>query len=519
MGICQAKKRRNFDMQKSISETADTLFRAFDLRIVADDLSSELSQRLIHAIGLYVREQLKTETIVLCRDARLSGNRLLQQGIDVFSQLGFTVITNVQSVSTCQFYYICLRHGDAAGIMYSASHNPGVYTGQKIVGPQVVPIAQGYGPLGGLDRIKANFIRGIQCPTIAGGNVTCVDYMQDYIDFTMDLSGVTRGSLAGLRILCEYVSGSVGTEIALAFQQAGATVKHRNLVPDGSFPQGDPNPMMPATIRPMIQQLAKGSFDFGFCFDGDGDRIDILDTNGDQLNPSLNFSIICEHLKHIIPTSDPSLGYHAFLDPKASPFARLALQNKGITSHLVKNGHSIIKRVLLDRQEENFIGAVEESAHYYIKLPYPFPGTGSVALESSLLIALLTARCWKENPSQYSDMMIAQRSIHRQREWGYRFDTEEERINVLQVVADHFERDGASLILSMETGENLGGTLIRKGFSEMSCWLQVAQRRSESEEGVARWEVMSDDYDLMQKSVTSINFMVLSLCPNAIRIG
>ncbi len=506
-------------MQKSISETADTLFRAFDLRMLANDLSPELALRLIHAVGYYIREQLKTETIVLCRDARLSGNRLLQQGLDVYSQLGFTVIINALPVSTCQFYYICLRHGNAAGIMYSASHNPGAYTGQKIVGPQVVPIAQGYGPMGGLDQIKANFIHGVHCPSKTGGSVICVDYLQDYIGFAMGLAGVGRGSLEGLRILCEYVSGSVGTEIALAFQQAGATVNHRNLIPDGSFPQGDPNPMMPTTTRPMIEQLVRGSYDFGLCFDGDGDRIDILDSNGVQLNPSLNFSIICEHLKRIVPNSDPSLDYHAFLDPKASPYAKLALQNRGITPHLVKNGHSIIKGVLLDRKAEHFIGAVEESAHYYIKLPHPFQESGFVALESSLLIALLTARCWKEDPSQYERMMLAQQSIHREREWGYRFETEEDRVFVLQAVANFFEREGASLIRAMETGESLGGTLIRKGFPQMSGWLQVAQRRSESEEGVARWEVMSDDQNLMQESVASINQTVLSLCPKAVRIG
>lgn len=506
-------------MQKSISEIADTLFRAFDLRILAHDLSPELSLRLIHAVGYYMREQLKSETIVLCRDGRLSGNRLLQQGIDVYSQLGFTVVTNALPVSTCQFYYICLRHQDAGSIMYSASHNPGSYTGQKIVGPQLVPISQGHGPMGGLDQIKANFIRGVQCPSKTGGRVMCVDYLQDYISFSMSLAAVGQGSLIGMRILCDYVSGSVGTEIALAFQQAGATVEHRNLIPDGSFPQGDPNPMMAATTRPMIEQLIRGSYDFGLCFDGDGDRIDILDSNGIQLNPSLNFSIICEHLTRIFPNSDPSLGYHAFLDPKASPYAKLALQKKGITPHLVKNGHSIIKGFLLDRKDEHFIGAVEESAHYYIKMPHPFQESGFIALENSLFIALLTARCWKEDPSQYEQMMLAQQSIQREREWGYKFETEKERVLVLQAVADVFEREGALLIHTMETGQSLGGTLIRKGFSQMSGWLQVAQRRSESEEGVARWEVMSDDRNLMEKSVVLINQTVLSLCPKAVRIG
>ncbi len=161
---------------------------------------------------------------------------------------------------------------------------------------------------------------------------------------------------------------------------------------------------------------------------------------------------------------------HAFLDPKASLCAYRELSVRGITPHLVKNGHSIVKALLLSRDDVNFIGAVEESAHYYIKLPNPFAADGYIALESTLLIALLVARCWIDHPEAYHRVMQEQMGIHRQREWAYRFIDEKQRLDALAKVAEAFGNRGAVLIHAMDTGEQLGGTLIREGMGDGGAW-------------------------------------------------
>jgi len=504
-------------MDASLAHFADTLFRAFDLRIDADTLTTSLALRLIHAHACYFREQLLTNTVVLCRDARLSGNRMLQQAVDEFVRLGFQVFVNPLPISTCQFYYLCMRHSEAAGIMYSASHNPGHYTGQKIVGPQVSPIASGFGPAGGLDRIKHNFLCGETCQSQPGGQATYAQSTEDYVRFVMGLAGIRPGDLAGLRILCDYLSGSAGLEIALAFKIAGADTVHRNSIPDGAFPSGDPNPVIHSSIKPMVEQMKRGGFDFGLCFDGDGDRMDVLDSQGRQLSPSLNFSLISDQLKRIVSKATDSRPPHAFLDPKASPFAYRELSSRGIAAHLVKNGHSIIKALLISRDDVNFIGAVEESAHYYIKLPNPFAADGYIAWESTLLIALLVARCWIDHPEAYHRVMQAQLGIHRQREWAYRFIDEKQRMTVLAKVAEAFENRGAVLIDAMDTGEGMG-----EGWSPDSAqaaWLQVSQRRSESEEGIARWEVMAGTNDRLLEAIGIIERVVTTHSAGAVRIG
>ena len=144
------------------------MFKAYDIRTPAAQLPLALSERLAYADAQYFREQLRADTVVLCRDARLSGARYLEQGIRIFRELGFTVLAAPQVTSTCQFYDACMRHPEAAGIMYGASHNPGGDTGQKIVGPGVQPIADGCGPDGGLQAIRRLYEQGARPPARGG---------------------------------------------------------------------------------------------------------------------------------------------------------------------------------------------------------------------------------------------------------------------------------------------------------------------------------------------------------------
>ncbi|MDD3670718.1 MAG: hypothetical protein PHR01_05490 [Sphaerochaetaceae bacterium] len=505
-------------MGTTVTHIADALFRAFDLRIDALALSEPLAHRLIHANAWYFRNCLHTNQLVLCRDARLSGPRFLQQAVTEYARLGFRIIINPVPVSSCQFYYMCMRHPEAAGIMFSASHNPGRYTGQKIVGPNVLPIASGYGPDGGLDAIKRAFLRGTECEALLQSTVRYVDYVQDYIDFVMDMADLTSLDFSNMHIVCDYLHGSASREIALALARTNVNVIHRNSIPDGNFPSGDPNPGIITAIEPMIEMMREQSFDFGFCFDGDGDRIDVFTGKGNQLSPSLNYSLIAPQLQ--------SSG-DVYLDPKASFYSYVELAKKNLTPHLVKNGHSFIKAMLVKPGSDSSIGAVEESAHYYFRITQPSDPKIPIALESTLLVVLLTMKSWAIDSLQYARMMSVQKSMYRKREWAYRFETDEQRKSVLAEIEKRFAFSDAHVITSMDSGESLGGTLFRWNLpldyndtAELpQHWVQIAQRSSESEERIARWEVIASDRDSCFQAVDSIEEVVHSLAEKAERIG
>jgi len=507
-----------------------SMFRAYDIRTQADRLEPESALRLIHAIARYARACLNTNEIVLCRDTRLSGARFLQQAVETFAELGFQVRTNPTPISTCHFYYCCMRSPQAAGIMYSASHNPGAYTGQKIVGPQVQPIAMDLGPAGGLRKIREFYRSGSTVEAIAGGTITCMDFLADYVAYSMRLAGVQPGGLQGLPILMDFLSGTAGAEFSQAFTKAGAQVTYRNLIPDGDFPAGEPNPIIRKSVLPTLGRLSKGDYRFAFCFDGDGDRLDIIAATGEQISPSMNIAVLAPHLQALF--APYALGKRKLtigIDPKANPIAHIALAKEGVAIQLVKSGHSRIKTVLHERASEGFIAAVEESAHYYLNFPLdpnsvepPF-----FAMENTLFFGLLTARIWHEDPKRYLDTLELQRNVFRQREWGYRYASSEQRQSALSEIEQAFLLQGACIIKQTDDGQPLDATLFRQGIPLKldrnsripTQWLQVSQRISESEDGLARWEVTAGTEELKQAAVDTINSIASRFTDSGAYIG
>lgn len=471
-----------------------SMFKAYDIRTPAKDLTSELAKRLTLAEAYYFREVLKTNRVVLCRDARSSGEHYLEIGKEIFLKLGFEVLVVPEIRSTCHFYYCCMRHTKAAGIMYGASHNPGGDTGQKLVAPGVMPIAESCGPQGGLDKIKELYIDSISANVLDGGSVESIDYIDDYIAYSMNLAGVASGDFDGCSILMDFLHGAAGDEFIRAFKKAGATVDARHALPDGSFPAGPPNPVIPESIASSLDALRNGSYNFGLFFDGDGDRIDFYSTDGDQLSPAANMSIIAVEIHKILIAhghNPKNPGIYACL--KASPYSVQKIAQK-LSCRLIRNGHSQIKQALADTQTEGCLAAVEESAHYYMN--FPFNGN-LFATENTLFFGLLTAKHWLQEPGKYSQAINDQHRIYREREWGYRFPTENSRADALAAVEREFVKNGGWAISKSLHGMALDATLMRKGLPKditgkteiPNDWIQIAQRISQSEKGLARWEV------------------------------
>ncbi len=126
------------------------------------------------------------------------------------------------------------------------------------------------------------------------------------------------------------------------------------------------------------------------------------------------------------------------------------------------------------------------------------------ATENTLYIALLVTRAWEENPARFDELFSIQSQTSREREWGYKFSNEQLRSEALVEVQSHFESQGAQAMSRMPNGYDLEATMIRKGlpFEIDSAtalnpgWLQVCQRVSQSENGLARWEVVAAEPEI-----------------------
>lgn len=473
------------------------MFKAYDIRTPARQLPPALSERLIDAIACYFRDVLHTDKVVLSRDARLTGAAYLEQGLRIFRDRGFTVYVNPQVSSTCHFYYTCMRHSDAAGIMFGASHNPGKDTGLKIVGPRLQPIAMQAGPKGGLDEIRSLYKSGQTLSVGGAGSVRFVNYLDDYIAYAMQMAGVGEGDLQGLRILADFLHGAAGEEFVRAFALAGVDMDAVHAIPDGHFPAGPPNPVVESSIRSSLDRLACGGYDLAMFFDGDGDRLDLYSGDGVQVNPCFNFSILAPALEAAVAGGENFSvkdSANIFACIKANPLALLDIAQEGFGVTMIRNGHSQIKEALRTGFAEGYFAAVEESGHYYCNMPLAGEW---YATENTLFFALLSARFWKSSPDQYADKLKKQREIQRVREWGYCFPGEAARSNALEWVEKELAGEGVSIIRKMPDGTDLEATLIRSGIPSVMLpgsglderWFQVAQRVSQSEKNLARWEV------------------------------
>ena len=483
-----------------------SMFRAYDIRTDASPLTDALAARLARAEAVYFRDTLGAPGVLVAHDARATGPRYLQIAAEEYARSGLDVTVVPGVCSTCMFYFAAMTRPELAAVMFGASHNPANDTGQKIVGPGVRPIAEHIGPEGGLDRIKELYIAGASLPP-ARGRISGHDPTGEYVLYSMELAGVSPGSLKGLSLLQDYLNGAAGREMMLAFSRAGADLTPLHFAADGRFPLGDPNPVKAKVIRRGLETLAAGNYRLANFFDGDGDRIDFYRGDGAYLSSSFVYAAVLPEIRRHFPGS----GMGVYADLKSNPLALMEMARCGVSVSVIRNGHSQIKNALYEDAAQ--FGTVEESAHFYEAFTH---GGRRYCAENTLYMALLAARVWKEQPERFDRMFALQARTAREREWGYKFPDEARRAGALAAVQAHFESMGASALSRMPNGYDLEATMMRRGLpfsiaadtATSADWLQVCQRVSQSENGLARWEVVAAEADLAAEAKRDIAAIV-----------
>ncbi|QEH35734.1 Phosphomannomutase/phosphoglucomutase [Aquisphaera giovannonii] len=481
-----------------------SMFRAYDIRTPAAQLTPGLAARLARAEAKYFREDLGAPGVVVAHDARRTGPQYLTICIDAFRAAGLDVIYLPGACSTSYFYDSAVCNPSYAAAIVGASHNPSGDTGQKILAPGVVPIAEGIGPLGGLDRIKELYLKGEGVSSARKGRLRIEERIGEFVRRSMELAGVEPGGLEGAKVFQDYLFGASGREMMMAFGLAGADLEPMHFTPDGTFPLGDPNPVKQAVVRPGLEAMKAGGHQVGMFFDGDGDRLDVYRGDGTYLSSSFVYAAVLPEIRRRLPGA----GLGVFADLKSNPLAIIEMAKAGLAVDVIRNGHSQIKESL--KTDPARLGAVEESAHYYEA--FTGPDGGRYCTENTLYFALLIARTWRDHPERFDRLIGIQATTARQREWGYKFPTDGQRAAALDAVRAHFEGAGARSLDRMKNGMDLEATLLRRGLpfdvdehtTLAKDWIQVSQRVSQSENGLARWEVVGATADLVGEAKREI---------------
>jgi phosphomannomutase/phosphomannomutase/phosphoglucomutase len=323
-------------------------FKAYDIR---GQIPNELNADVAYRIGNATVEFLSAKSIVLGRDIRLSSDELADAVAKGINDAGAEVL-DIGLCGTEVVYFATGDLGADGGIMVTASHNPADYNGLKLVREESKPISADSGLL----EIKqlAEGERRLK-PGIAGKR-TRKDVSQAYIDRL--LSFIDVGELDSLKIVCNAGNGGAGLAIDLLEPHLPLEFIKVHHEPDGTFPNGVPNPMLEENRGPTVEAIKASGADFGIAWDGDFDRCFFFDETGRFIEGYYIVGLLAEALLGKAPNSS------VIYDPRLTWNTIEIVESAGGNAVQSKSGHSFIKEVM--RKQDALYGG-EMSAHHYFR--------------------------------------------------------------------------------------------------------------------------------------------------------
>lgn len=323
-------------------------FKAYDIRgRVPDELNEDLARR----IGNATAQLLGPGPVVLGRDVRLSSPALQDALTAGINAAGRDVI-DIGLCGTEEVYFQTHHLGAAGGIMVTASHNPMDYNGLKLVREGSRPISGDTG----LFTIRDSVTEGIYFQALSPGGVTKAYAKTAYIQHL--LSYVDRTALKPLKIVTNAGNGGAGMvidELAPHLPFDFVRVQHE---PDGRFPNGIPNPLLPENRSATAEAVRAHGADFGIAWDGDFDRCFFFDADGRFIEGYYLVGLLAKALLAKHP------GGKVIHDPRLTWNTIEMVKQAGGVPVQSKTGHAFIKERM--RAEDAIYGG-EMSAHHYFR--------------------------------------------------------------------------------------------------------------------------------------------------------
>jgi phosphomannomutase len=324
------------------------VFKAYDVRgIYPDDLDEEGA----YAIGRAYVEQFEPRRIAVGRDMRQSSPQMAAEVIRGASDAGAEVL-DLGLVGTEMVYFAVGELGLDGGIEVTASHNPKEYTGMKIVRRGALPVG---GESGLLDvRDRAVKLSGDSGAT--PGRVEAYDIWPAYVDRV--LSFIDASSLRPLKVVIDAANGMAGAMLPPVLDRLPVEVVRCYFEPDGTFPNHEPNPLLPENREFIVRKTLEEGADLGVAFDGDADRCFFVDDTGEFVPGDFATALLAES----ILAKEP--GAKIIYDVRASWAVPHTIERAGGVPLMNRVGHAYIKHRM--RKEDAAFGG-EVSGHYYFR--------------------------------------------------------------------------------------------------------------------------------------------------------
>jgi phosphomannomutase len=345
------------------------VFKAYDVRGI---YPTELDEDGARAIGRAFVEQFEPARVAVGRDMRLSSRSMAEAVMDGAASAGADVL-DLGLVGTEMVYFAAGELSLDGGIMVTASHNPKEYTGMKIVRRGALPV----GGESGLLEIRD---RAAQPPVEASsrGAIEPYDIWPAYIERVLSFVDVT--AIRPLTVVIDAANGMAGVMLRPIVERLPIDARTYFFEPDGTFPNHEPNPLLPENREFIVAKTLEEGADLGVAFDGDADRCFFVDDNGEFVPGDFVTALLAES---ILEKERPA---KIIYDVRASWAVPHTIERAGGAPLVNRVGHAYIKHRM---RKEGAVFGGEVSGHYYFR---DFTQADSGVVPSLLMLELISKR-------------------------------------------------------------------------------------------------------------------------------
>ena len=324
------------------------VFKAYDVRGI---YPTDLDEAGAYEIGRGYVEQFEPKRMAVGRDMRLSGPEMQAAVTRGAAEAGADVL-DLGLIGTEMLYFAVGELGLDGGIVVTASHNPKEYTGMKIVRRGALPV----GGESGLLDVRDRAMSGARHRTGPPGTVTAYDIWPAYVDRVMSFIDVS--ALRPLRVVIDAANGMAGAMLPPVLERLPIDAVRCFFDPDGSFPNHEPNPLLPENREFIVAKTLEEGADLGVAFDGDADRCFFVDDSGEFVPGDFATALMAE----TVLAKEP--GAKIIYDVRASWAVPETIERAGGVALVNRVGHAYIKHRM--RKEDAAFGG-EVSGHYYFR--------------------------------------------------------------------------------------------------------------------------------------------------------
>jgi phosphomannomutase len=390
------------------------IFKAYDIRGVYPDqidetdawkigyASARFLRSMLHG---YERGQANANSICVGHDMRTHSKLLVNSLIEGINAAGANVI-DIDMIDTPQMYFAINHLGTCGGIQVTASHNPAKYNGFKISGLEAKPV----GADTGLKDIEHIALAMLHTKGKIEGTVEKYDIVEKYKEHVLKF---LRPNLRELTVAIDASNGMAGKMVPLIFGTLPIVLIKLNFEHKGTF-KHEPNPLLDENLVEVKQAIKKHKCDFGVCFDGDADRLIMLDENAERISCDLLTASLAPYFLKSRP------GSTIVYDLRSSwVVAEEVLKNGGIPRR-ERVGHAFMKKAL--RDSHGAFGG-ELSGHFYYRDNY-YADSGLITLVHMLNIV-------SESSVPVSELIKPLKRYFSSGELNFKVEDKEAKMNLL----------------------------------------------------------------------------------------